>query len=257
MSRGVKIGIAIVVIIAAGIASVFLLTSGIEKRADAFFNAVKRHDIAKAHTYLSEDFKASTDESSLKEFLSKGAILNFKSASWSNRQISGNRGQLDGSITTESGGVVPLKLNFVKENGEWKIYSIQKPVAGMQATESSPSAPSQSEQAALVKQSMHDFLVSVRQKEMSHFHSTLSRMWQKQVSTEELNAVFINVIDSGANWPAVDTLDPVLSPVMKMDENEVLTLNGHYPTNPVLKFEMKYVYEGVAWKLIGFSLEAK
>jgi len=35
------------------------------------------------------------------------------------------------------------------------------------------------------------------------------------------------------------------------------TLSGQYPTNPLLKFEMKYFYEGVAWKLIGFSLEAR
>ena len=257
MNRGVKIGIAIVVIIAAGIASVFFFSSGMEKTTDAFFNAVRQRDIAKARTYLSEDFKVSTDENALREYLLKSAILNFKSASWSNRQISGNRGQLDGSITTESGGVVPLKLTFVKENGEWKIYSIQKPVAGLQATESSPSAPSQSEQLVLVKQSMHDFLISVKEKDMSHFHRTLSQMWQKQISTEDLNTVFISVIDSGADWPAVDTLAPELSSEAKIDENGVLALAGRYPTNPELKFEMKYIYEATSWKLIGFSLEAK
>jgi hypothetical protein len=257
MNKGVKIGIAVAVIIVAGIASVFFLTSGMEKSADTFFNALKKNDLATARASLSEDFKAGTDENALKEFLSKGAILNFKQASWSNRQISGNRGQLDGSITTETGGVVPLKLMFVKENGDWKIYSIQKPTAGLQSEHSSPAMPSTSEQVALVKQSMHDFLVSVKQKDMSHFESTLSRMWQQQVSTEELNAVFISVIDSGANWPAVETLEPELSSDAKIDENGVLSLTGRYPTNPTLKFEMKYTYEGVAWKLIGFSLEAR
>jgi len=257
VNRGVKIGIAIAVILVAGIASVFFFTSGMEKSADAFFNAVKQKDMATARASLSEDVKASTDENGLNEFLSKSAILNFKSASWSNRQISGDRGQLDGSITTESGGVVPLKLTFVKEHGAWKIYSIQKPTAGIQSGESSAMAPAKNEQAALVKQSMHDFLVSLKQKNMSHFYSSISRMWQKQVTTEQMNAAFSSIIKSGADWSAVDALAPELSPILKIDEDGVLTLSGQYPTNPALRFEMKYVYEGVNWKLIGFSLLAK
>jgi hypothetical protein len=104
---------------------------------------------------------------------------------------------------------------------------------------------------------MHDFLISVKQKDMSHSHHTLSQMWQKQISTEELNAVFISIIDSGANWPAVDTLAPELSSDAKIDENGVLSLAGRYPTTPELNFEMKYIYEATSWKLIGFSLEAK
>jgi hypothetical protein len=257
MNKWVKIGIGIVVILIVGLSSVFFLTSGMEKTADAFFNAVKQRDLDKARTYLSEDFKASTDENALREFLSKGAILNFKSASWSNRQISGNRGQLDGSITTESGGVMPLKLMFVKENGEWKIYALQKPTAGLQSGETSAMVPAKSEQTALVKQSMHDFLVSVKQKNMSHFNSSISQMWQKQVTTEQMNAAFGSIINSGADWSAVDTLDPALTPDAKIDDEGVLSVTGQYATNPALKFEMKYVYEGVAWKLIGFSLLAK
>lgn len=153
--------------------------------------------------------------------------------------------------------MVPLKLIFVKENGDWKIQALQKLPAGLLSEDSSPALPSKSEQVALVKQSMHDFLFSVRSRDMSFFGGTISQMWQKQVTAELLNAAFRDVIDSGADWSAVDTLDPVLSSGAKIDEDGVLTLGGQYPTRPVLKFEMNYVYEGVAWKLIGFSLEAK
>ena len=34
--------------------------------------------MAKARSYLSEEFKATTNEAALKEFLSKSALLNFK-----------------------------------------------------------------------------------------------------------------------------------------------------------------------------------
>ena len=257
MNKEAKIGVAIVVVIVAGIAAVFFMTSGMEKTADAFFTAVRQSDLTKARSYLSEDFRNSTDDNALREFLSNSAILNFRSASWSNRQISGNRGQLDGVITTDSGGAVPLKLTFVKENGDWKIYALQKPAAGLQSSDASLAVPQPGEQMALVKQSMHDFLVSVERKDMSHFWSAISKMWQKQVTAGQLSAAFSSVIDSGANWSAIEALDPSLTSAAGIDEEGVLTITGQYATTPVLNFGMKYVYEGVGWKLIGFILEAK
>ena len=78
------------------------ITSGMVDIADAFFAAVKQKDVAKARDYLAEDFKASTDEKALRDFLSRSAIMNFKQSNWSSRQISGGRGELVGSITTDN-----------------------------------------------------------------------------------------------------------------------------------------------------------
>ena len=81
----IVIGIAVFVVLVVG--AVFYFTGGMTKTADAFFEAVKRQDIAAAHSYLSADFKANTDEAALKAFLSSNALLHFKKASWSNREI--------------------------------------------------------------------------------------------------------------------------------------------------------------------------
>lgn len=258
MKTWVKVLLGIGLFIASIIAAVFYFTSGMVDSANAFFTAVQQKDMVKARTYLAEDFKASTDEKALTEFLAKSTLLNFKESSWSNRQITNGRGELDGSITTETGGVVPIKLSFVKENEAWKIYSIQKPTAGLQVENASPSLPAQAEQIALVKQSMHDFLVSVDKKDMEHFRSTVSNLWQQQFTTEKFNQSFKAITDNGANWSALESVEPVLSAEAKMDENGVLLLVGHYPTKPSqVQFEQKYIYEGTAWKLIGFSIEAK
>lgn len=240
---------------------VFYITAGMVDSADAFFTAVKQKDMTTARTYLAEDFKAHTDEKALTEFLANSAILNFKESSWSNREISNGRGELVGTITTETGGVVPIKLSFVKENEAWKIYSIQKPTAGLQtetSSTSSSSIPTQAEQMTLVKQSMHDFLISVTAKDMTHFRSTLSKLWQDQFTTEQLNQGFKAIIDEKADWSVLENFTPVLSSDTKIDNNGVLLLTGHYPTQPSqVQFEQKYIYEGTAWKLVGFSVQAK
>lgn len=257
MKKWLKILLGIVAAFVLAIVAVFYFTSGMVDTADAFFNAVKQKDIAKAHSYLAEDFKASTDEKALSDFLSKGAILNFKESSWSNREISGGRGELNGSITTDTGGVVPIKMMFVKENDAWKIYAIQKPTAGLQSEDTTLSVPEKSNQVLLVKQSMHDFIVSVEKKNMEHFRGTVSQLWQKQVSVEQLNQAFKSIIDSGANWSVLESFEPKLSSDAKVDENGVLQLAGLYETKPNVHFKQKYIYEGLAWKLIGFNIQAK
>lgn len=262
MKRWMKVSLGVagglVAVFAIAIGAAFFFTAGMVDTADAFFAALKENDMRKAHSLLAAEFKASTDEKALKEFLSRSSITSFKESSWSNRQISGGRGELVGSITTESGGVVPLKLTFVKENGIWKIYALQKPTAGLQTETSSRDAPGKDEAVSLVKRSMHDFTVSVDKRDMTHFYGTLSVLWQKQVTTAELNDAFKPLIDSGANWAVLNRLEPVLSAEGKVDENGVLLLAGYYPTKPSqVHFQQKYVYEGVTWKLFGFHVNAK
>jgi hypothetical protein len=255
MKKLLKIVIGIVVVFVLAIGVVFYFTAGMADAADSFFAAIKKQDIATARSYLSEDFKASTDEAALKEFLSKGALLKFKKASWSNRQISGGRGELNGEVITETGGVVPLKLLFVKENDAWKIYGIQKPTAGLQAEESSPTIPNKSDQVALVKRAMRDFALSVNSKDMTHFHSTVSQMWQRQITPEKFNEVFGAFFNAGVDLTVLDGFEPSIEPVAELGENGNLILQGFFPTKPdQVHFKQQFIYEGVGWKLVGFKV---
>ncbi|HET6628380.1 MAG TPA: hypothetical protein VFG91_01265 [Woeseiaceae bacterium] len=257
MQKLLKILIGIVAVFALAVAAVFYLTSGMVDTANTFFSALKNGDIATAHTYLSEEFKAGTDEAELKQFLTKSALLQFKEASWSNRQISGGRGELNGAVTTETGGIIPLKLTFITENGDWKIYAIQKPAAGLQI-ENSQGIPDQAEQVALVKRSMHDFAISVNQKSMEHFRTTLSELWQDEVTVDALDQAFGTAYDTGLDFRVFDHFEPVIEPVAALEQYDVLVLTGYFPTEPdQLYFEQKFIYEGFGWKLFGFSFEIK
>ncbi|MDD1609830.1 MAG: hypothetical protein LUO95_04275 [Methylococcaceae bacterium] len=56
----------------------------------------------------------------------------------------------------------------------------------------------------------------------------------------------------------LESVAPVLSAEVNIDENGVILLAGYYPTKPSqVQFEQKYIYAGTAWKLVGFSIEAK
>lgn len=190
----------------------------------------------------------------MKQFLTRSTILEFKEASWSSRQISGSQGELKGTVTTETGGAIPISLTFVKEEGVWKIYNIQRPAAGLQVQADSPRVPGTADQVALIKLSMHDFAVSVERKSMRHFHGTVSKLWQKQVTIEKLDEVFSTAYDAGWDMSVFQTLQPVIEPVTGLGEHGELILTGYFPTEPdQFYFEQKYVHEGIDWRLLGFS----
>src|SRR5260370_22168189 len=95
--------------------------------SDTFFKDVAAGDMQRARSYLAADFRATTSEDELRSFLGRSALLDYSQSHWSNRQVSiGGTGHLEGDVSTKSGGKIPLTLTFVKENGGWKIYSIQK-----------------------------------------------------------------------------------------------------------------------------------
>lgn len=258
MKTWAKVLLGVVAVVSIAVTAVFYLTAGMTDTANGFFAAVKQNDFNKARNYLAEDFKANTSENALKEFLAKSAISNFKEASWSNRQISGGRGELEGSITTETGGVVPIKLTLVKENDTWKIFSLEKPISGVQATGSRPTPPQAADAIALVKKTMHNFIASVEKKNMEHFRETTSQLLKDQFTTEQLNQAYKSIIESGAKWSVLENMEPALSSDAAIGENGVLLLAGYYPTEPrKVDFEHKYIYEGDSWKVVGLSISIK
>ncbi|MDD2451499.1 MAG: hypothetical protein PHU11_01005 [Dysgonamonadaceae bacterium] len=248
----------IIVFIVLVISIVFMMTSSMSDAATAFFTEIKAKNYTQAYTYLSEDFKANTSEDEFVKFLDKSALLNFKETSWSSRSISGGKGELDGSVITENGGVVPIKLDFVKENELWKIYAIHKPQAGLTQSNASDQLPPVNELMKLTDESMLKFARSVNAKDFKEFHAYVSNLWQKQFTVEKFNDTFKPFMDANIDMvPALKANNPIFDKEPAIVDG-VLALEGHYPTQPSrLMFKLEYIYEGNGWKLIGTSVNIK
>ncbi|MDA0993787.1 MAG: hypothetical protein O3A13_09155 [Proteobacteria bacterium] len=258
MNKFLKILVGILSLVALGLGSVFYFTSDMVRTADDFFLATKNGDIAAAYSFLSEDFQASTSQSELSTFAQSNRLTEFQEANWQNRSVSGGRGELVGSITTTSGGVVPISLSLVKGDNSWKIYAIQKPATGLQVESASFQMPSASDQVDLARTTMHVFAESVNDRSMKAFFEHTSNLWQKQTTIEDLDQAFAVFYEFGADLTVLDNFSPGFDPEPSVDENGILLLSGYYPTKPTqVHFEQKYVYEGLGWKLVGFSTNIK
>lgn len=256
-----KLLISLIVLVLIG-ASLFLLSltikGGMADTAEKFFTLAKAKNFDEAYSLLSEDFRASTSKKDFIDFLMKSALIEFKEASWSNRSISGNRGELEGSVVTESGGTVPLKLVLIRENKSWKIYSLSKPKAGIVSSDVDAKLPDKQEQIALVKDAIMEFALAVNAKDFSQFHNYISGYWQKQITVEELNEAFKSVIDSEIDLTPLEPINPIIDEPTAVSEKGVLAIKGHYPTVPLrVIFDLDYIYEGFGWKMIGIHIQVK
>lgn len=244
-----------------GIAALVLalyLTSNIENSANDFFNAIKAKDYQRAYGFLANDFKATTSEAEFIAFLNRNALLAYKAASWPNRSVSGDRGELDGTITTETDGTILIRLSFVKEQGEWKIYSIQKARAGILSEDASGATPSGSEEMALVRQTMNAFAKAVNQKNFKDFHTSVSLLWQKQITVKEMNQIFKPFIEADIDLLFLDNYMPIFDEAPSMAQEGVLSIKGYYPTKPSrVHFDFGYIREGADWKLVKTHVNIK
>ncbi len=257
MKKAAKIIVIIIGIIGILIAVVFMMTAGITDTATEFFTDIKAKNYSKAYSGLSEEFRVNTSQDEFVKFLDKSALLKFKDTSWGTRSISGGKGTLDGSVITESGGVVPIKLGLVKENDNWKIYSIYKPKAGLSQSDESGRLPSTEELIALTEESLMKFAESVNAKSFEVFHAYSSSVFQKELSVETLNNAFKEFIDQKINLiPALKTNKPQFDAPPSINSQGNLILEGKYPTRPSrLVFKLSYVYEGVNWKPSGIMVD--
>lgn len=262
MSLWIKLVMGAVVFISIVVVWVFQLTSGVSRAADAFFHAVGNKDMVRARSFLAEGFRASMNEAQLHAFLKAQSIAGFREARWSSRSIENGRGALSGSIITDTGGVVPLRMELVKEHGAWRIYAIRKQSAGVStsAPTAEPAAsvqlPSGAAIMALVKTAMHDFGLSVRLRDMTHFRSTLSSLWQQEATTADLDRVFAPFFDLGVDYAALDAINPEPMSAPLIFADGVMKVEGYYPAGEDrLVFKQMYEQERGQWRLVSFNVK--
>lgn len=245
-------GLAVVIVLALGAA--FFATSGMTRQAEEFFEAVKADDYTAAWSYLSEDFKAGTTEQELVEFLQSGGFADIREVDWGNRSFSGKIGQIQGTIITTEGGAIPVTLVMVKGDDGWRIQRIERPAAGIREVGASRAVPPESDLIELVRDTTGAFVQAVKERSMQHFYDQISLTWQQQTTVQELDEIFGNAFDFTGDLGVLDTLIPSFDTEPAINQDGVLVVTGHYPTDPqTYFFEYKYVREGLSWKLLGFS----
>ncbi|HKJ18765.1 MAG TPA: hypothetical protein VJ984_15530 [Xanthomonadales bacterium] len=254
MKKLLVIILVIGVVAGAGFAAVFYATSAAVETADSFFKSVAQGDMDTASTYLAEGFTSETTEEELLQFLESSGLTDYKEADWGGRSVDTSSGKLIGKVITNSGRTIPLTLTFVREEGDWKIYYIQRESAGLASTPSAAALPDRAESAEIVQATTADFARAVNAKDLSEFHGNSSTEFQEQVSLETFNEGFSSFLNSDIDLTVLQNHQPMFTVEPAISADGVLQLQGYYDTRPSrATFEYKYVYRKDGWELLGIG----
>jgi Sec-independent protein translocase protein TatA len=253
-----KVGIgclAVVIIVAAVIALVFFATSDLPKAADAFFSLVQQGKIHEAYLATATEFRAATSEEDFAALLETSALGNYQNASWPSRSVKNNTGKLEGTVTTRDGGQIPVVLDLVKEGEAWKILAFRKAEAGIIRESASAEVPADAELQRLTTEAVALLADAVNKNDFAGFHGQIARLWQGQITADELKQVFASFVENQIDLSPLREQVPVFSQKPAVDADGVLALEGYYPAQPnQVFFKLKFIYEHPQWKLMGINV---
>lgn len=118
-------------VIVAIVGLVWYATSGMTAAADKFFATARNGEPAEVYAMTSAELHNATSSEQLASFIQANRFDQVAETSWSSRSIKNGLGSLEGSLTLDDGGVIPLSLQLVKEGGDWKVSFIELREAGL------------------------------------------------------------------------------------------------------------------------------
>jgi len=253
-----KLGKVLLVVLAMVVVLVGLVfwgTRGLPEAADSFFGLIRDGKVHDAYLATAEEFQAATGVDGFQQFLQTTSLSEFQSASWSSRSISGDTGQLEGSVTTRTGAQIPLRLDLVKENGAWRILAVHKAEAGVVTAESAKEIPADAELQRLATDAVVALGDAINRDDFTVFYASVSRLWQSQVTAEELREAFRPFREAGIDLTAARGQTPAFDEEPVFDADGVLILHGYFTIQPAPAiFRVRFVYEHPEWRLIGINI---
>ena len=138
------------------------------------------------------------------------------------------------------------------------MYSLSAPRAGAAVENRGRTVPSDAELKALALDSLMTFNKGLQAKSFADFHKSISIVWKKQISPEQLAEAFRTFVEKELDLTPIQNLTPAFEAPPSVNSDGVLILVGAYPTEPnKVHFTLNYVAENFSWKLIGINVEIK
>lgn len=238
---------------ALAIGGAFALTRPVVNASEQFLDLLGQGKIAEAYAHTADGFRAQQDEASFTRAVRQLGLTDFASVSWHSRQIENQEGMTEGTVTTKRGGTKPVSLRLIWERGRWAIVAVR--FGGIDLAMASHSVPAEPELERLVAESLLGFNQAVRRRDFTAFHGTLADELKHEVTPRRLQEVFQEFIDKDIDIGAIRDLKPRVAAGTGVKDRGILLVAGRYPTSPAeVRFELKYIQQQGAWKLIGIKV---
>jgi hypothetical protein len=237
------------------VGGVFALTRPVVDASEQFLALLGQGKIAEAYASTADGFRAQQDAASFAEAVKQLGLADFASVSWHSRQIENQTANADGTVATKSGGTRPVFVRLVREGDRWAVDGLRYGGVELASIRAAPAVPSAAELERMVGDALLGFNEAVRARDFTSFYATLSDVWKKQTTPEDMQKTFQVFIDKDIDIGPIASVKPQVAPPPAVNDKGVLLVAGHYPTRPSqVRFELEYTHERAGWKLLGISV---
>lgn len=151
---------------------------------------------------------------------------------------------------------VTFLLRYVREGSDWKVLGIN--VQAVPFVENTGKVPSNKEVRGLALDSLLAFNKAIQAESFENFYGRIAELWRQETTPEKLQEIFQSFIDKKINIAQIAKLEPAFDEPPAINADGFLVAKGSYATEPSkVFFELKYVDQDGAWKLIGINVNVK
>ncbi|KYC39337.1 hypothetical protein WA1_31885 [Scytonema hofmannii PCC 7110] len=255
---------------------VCLATRQLPKVANTFFYLIALGKIKEAYQSTALEFQDHTSQADLVDFLQANFLMNYKRAFWLSRSCHNHQSWIEGDIITQSGAKIPIKVHFIKENGFWKIYALEKTQFGIikdrrekfilsglieDGTRIKPVIPTEIQAKQLAYDTLMSFYDTVETNNFTRFYDSISSLWQQQTSIVELESAFKDFLGKRFSLSGIVAGRIHFVQAPDINENNWLQLRGQVPDvmgyPSMLDFDLQYVREEAIWKLVKIKINVE
>ena len=162
---------------------------------------------------------------------------------------------MEGTLSTKNGVTRPVAIRLVREGGKWTVVGVRYGRVDLVTINSQRRVPPDAELERMVAEALLSFNRAVQARDFTAFYGTLSDVWKKETTPQQLQRVFQEFADKNIDIGPIKDLKPRLVPSAELNDKGVLVVAGHYPTQPSqVRFELEYANERFGWKLMGITV---
>jgi len=258
MKKFFKIFALVIVLLIGGCSAFFFAgSSGLNSAANDFFVLVSQDKLQEAYDSTSTAFQKSASLDVFEDFINQRQpfkdYASFSVHSW--ERETGEPASAEGTLTTTSGETYEINFNFVKEEGDWKVFNLDIERDQDSSGVKGAVMPSDAEIGTLTHATMTLFVDAIDNKSFQAFHDDTSKIWQAQITPAELLAAFLAFTEKDYGLSEVKGLSPIFNEVPTLNDDNILILKGSYPTSKfTTHFELEYIFELPEWKLTSIDV---
>ncbi|BBB32085.1 conserved hypothetical protein [Thermotomaculum hydrothermale] len=265
--------------------AVSYFSSPLTSTADNFFTSIKNNNYQEAEKYLSENFKRITTIDEVKKAFPYDRFKYYTDCTFYTKEANADgTGKLEGKVNFYDGSFLKIKVDLIKENGDWKIDHIHLPQTGLSETqESNPintTNPNNSNQnntnqnnfsnteinttqvnnsslneEYLVHTNMVKLVKAILSDDYTDFYNSTSPQFKQTVSIVRMQEAFKVFKQAKINWQDIKNMKPVITSKEK-EEHGIISFKGYYPTTPVhLGFNFEFINNNGEYQVFGVFLK--